>query len=95
MRCPDKDCTCLLINNVDNLTKWLKNNRIMAPKLVYWIPKYILMRNDKPFLQLGYMSPQLEHLAESQDKIGWRNLTEGYIPTYVLWRTEIPPSNVE
>jgi hypothetical protein len=57
MRCPDKDRTRLLIDYVDNLTKWLKKDRIMAPKLLYWIPKYILMRNDKPFLQLGYMSP--------------------------------------
>jgi hypothetical protein len=54
----------------------------MAPKLVCWIPKYILMRNDKPFLQLSYMSPQLRHLAESQDKIGWRNFTEGSISTH-------------
>jgi hypothetical protein len=81
MQCSDKDHTRLLINNVDNLTKWLEKDRIMAPKLVYWIPKYILMRNDKPFLQLDYMSPQLRPLAESQDKIGWRNFTEGYILT--------------
>jgi hypothetical protein len=75
MRCPDKDRTGLLINDVDNLTKWLKKDRITAPKLLYWIPKYILMRNDKPFLQLGYMSPQLRRMVESQDKIGWRNFT--------------------
>jgi hypothetical protein len=72
----------LLISNVDNPTKWLKKDGIKAPELVYWIPKYILMRNDKPFLQLDYMSPQLWHLAESQDKIGWRNFTEGYISTH-------------
>jgi hypothetical protein len=27
------------------------------------------------------MSPQLRHLAESQDKKGWRNFTKGYIST--------------
>jgi hypothetical protein len=81
MQCPDKDRTCLLIDNVDDPTKWLKNDRITAPELVYWIPKYILMRNDKPFSQLGCMSPQLRCLAESQDKIGWRNFTEGYVST--------------
>jgi hypothetical protein len=70
MQCPDKDRTCLLINNVDDLTNWLKKDGITAPKLVYWIPKYILMRNKKPFSQLCYMSPQLQCLAENQDKIG-------------------------
>jgi hypothetical protein len=81
MWCLDKDYTCLLINNVDDLTKWLKKDGITAPELVYWIPKYILMRNDKPFLQLYYMSPQLRCLAESQDKKGWGKFTEGYIST--------------
>jgi hypothetical protein len=52
------------------------------PELIYWIPKYILMRNDKPFSQLGYMSKQMHPLAESQDKIRWRNFTEGYISSH-------------
>ncbi len=47
MRCPDEDRLHLLIDIVNNLTKWLKKHGIMAPKLVYWIPKYILMRNNK------------------------------------------------
>ncbi len=83
MRCPNKDRTCLPISYVDNLTKWLEKDRIMALKLVSWIPKYILMRNNKLFSQLRYMSPQLRCLAESQDKIGWRNFTKGYISTQV------------
>jgi hypothetical protein len=37
------------------------------------------MRDDKPFSQLGYMSEKMRVLAESQDKIGWQNFTEGYI----------------
>jgi hypothetical protein len=63
-------------------SKWLKRDRITASELVYWIPKYILMRNDKPFSQLSYMSPQLRHLAEGKDMIGWRNFTERYISTH-------------
>jgi hypothetical protein len=95
MRCPDKDCTHLLINNVDNLTKWLEKDRITALKLVSWIPKYILMRNDTPFLQLGYMSPQLRCLAESQDMIGWRNFTKWYISTqfYNIQKFHLAMSN--
>jgi hypothetical protein len=57
MRCLDEDCTCLLINNVDDLTRWLEMDGTTHPELLYWIPKYILMRNDKPFSQLGHMSP--------------------------------------
>jgi hypothetical protein len=52
------------------------------PKLIYWIPKFILMQNNKPFSQLGYMSNKMPALAESQDKIGWRNFTEGYISSH-------------
>ncbi len=28
---------------------------------------------------MGHMSAKMQALAESQDKIGWRNFTEGYI----------------
>jgi hypothetical protein len=52
------------------------------PELLYWIPKYILMKNDKPFSQLGHISQRMRSLAESQDKIGWRNFTEVYILTH-------------
>jgi hypothetical protein len=48
-------------------------------ELIYWIPKYILMRNNKPFSHMGHMSVKMQALTESQDKIGWRNFTEGYI----------------
>ena len=44
--------------------------------------KYLLMCNDKPFSQLGYMSAKMRALAESQDRIGWRHFTESYISTH-------------
>jgi hypothetical protein len=52
------------------------------PEILYWIPKYILMRGVKPLLDLGIMSPQFKALARSQDLIGWRDFTEGYISTH-------------
>jgi hypothetical protein len=52
------------------------------PELMYWIPKYILMQNNKPFSLLGYMTKKMCTLAESQDKIGWRNFTKGYISSH-------------
>jgi hypothetical protein len=52
------------------------------PEILYWIPKYILIRGDKPLLKMGCMSPQSKALACSQDLIGWRDFTEGYISTH-------------
>jgi hypothetical protein len=37
------------------------------------------MRGDKPFAEMGSMSPRMKALAQSQDKIGYRNFMEGYI----------------
>ncbi len=51
------------------------------PEILYWIPKYILMRGVKSFSDLGIMLPQFKALAHSQDLIGWRDFTEGYIST--------------
>jgi hypothetical protein len=82
MLCPDNDRTRLLIDNVEGLSKWLNMDSRTDPELAYWILKYILMKGDKSFLTMGYMSPKLTALAGSQDHIGWRNFTEGYISTH-------------
>jgi hypothetical protein len=65
MLCPDKDRTRLLIENVDELSKWLDTDSRTDPELAYWIPKYILMRGNKPFSNLGFMSSKLKALAKS------------------------------
>jgi hypothetical protein len=57
----------------------MAKDNITDPKILYWIPKYILMRVDKPLSQMGFMSPQFKALANSQDIIGWRDFTEGHI----------------
>jgi hypothetical protein len=79
MRCPNKVRTRLLIKNVDELEKLMETDGCTDPELIYWIPKYILMRNNKLFSHMGHMSAKMRALAESQDKIGWRNFMEGYI----------------
>ncbi len=71
-----------MIEMTDKLAQWLEMDDRTDPKLVYWIPKYILMRGDKPFAELGVMSPKMIALARSQDIIGWRHFTEGYISTH-------------
>jgi hypothetical protein len=77
--CPSEDRTQLLIDNADELEKWLEKDGSTDQELAYWIPKYILMRGDKPFAEMGSLSPRMKALAQSQDKIGYRNFMEGYI----------------
>ncbi len=47
--CPSEDRTLLLIDNADELEKWLEKDGSTDQKLAYWLPKYNLMRGDKPF----------------------------------------------
>jgi hypothetical protein len=82
MLCPDENRTRLLIDTVNELTKWMAKDNITDPEILYWIPKYILMRGDKPLSQMGFISPQFKVLANSQDLIGWRDFTEGHISTH-------------
>ena len=52
MRCPDEDRTCLLVDTVEDLEKWMETDSKTDPEIIYWVPKYLLMRDDKPFSQL-------------------------------------------
>ena len=51
-------------------------------ELAYWIPNYLLMQGDKPFADMGAMSPLMKTLEQSQDMIGYRNFMEGHILTH-------------
>jgi hypothetical protein len=77
--CPSEGRTQLLIDNMDELEIWLEKDGSIDQELAYWIPKYILMRGDKPFADMGAMSPRMKALAQGQDKIGYHNFMEGYI----------------
>jgi hypothetical protein len=79
MLCPNDGRTKLLIKNTDDLSQSLERDDKTDPELAYWIPKYILMRGDKPFSELSAMSAKMLSLARSQDIIGWHNFTEGHI----------------
>jgi len=82
MLCPDEGRTKLLHENVADLATWMASEDQTDPEILYWIPKYILMRGDKPLSEMGFMSPQFKALAVSQDLIGWREFTEGHISTH-------------
>ena len=60
----------------------MERDGITNPELSYWIPKYILMRGNKPFAELGTTSPCMKALSKSQDIIGYWNFMEGYILTH-------------
>ena len=64
---------------VKDMVKWMSKDNITDPEILYWIPKFILMRGSKPLAEMGFMSPQFKPLANSQDIIGWREFTEGHI----------------
>jgi hypothetical protein len=91
MLCPDEDCTKLLIENVEDLIEWMARDNKTYPEILYWISKYILMRGDKPLSEMGCILPQFKALACSQDIIGWRDFTEGYISTHFY---KIQPSHL-
>jgi hypothetical protein len=40
------------------------------------------MQGDKPFADMGAMSPRMKALEQSQDMIGYRNFMEGHILTH-------------
>jgi hypothetical protein len=82
MLCPDEDHTKLLTETVDELTKWMAQDDRTDPEILYCIPKFILIRGDKPFSEMGAMSHQFRALAASQDLIGRRDFTKGYISTH-------------
>ncbi len=70
MLCPDDSQTKLLDETVGDLVSWMSRNDQTDPEILYWIPKYILMRDDKPLSEMGFMFPQFRALAASQDLIG-------------------------
>jgi hypothetical protein len=70
MLCPDKECTQLLKKMVNRLTKWMVQDDRTDPEILYWIPKFILMRGCKPLSEMETMSHQSRALAESQDLVG-------------------------
>ena len=82
LTCPNEDRTQLLVETTEDLSTWLSQEHLTDLELAYWIPKYIMMRGDKPFTSLGAMSPRMKALSISQDNTGWQNFMEGCISTH-------------
>ena len=82
MLCLDDSRTKLLGENVNDLPTWMSQDNQTDPEILYWIPKYILMRGDRSHSEMGFMFPQFKALAASQDLIGWRDFMVGHISTH-------------
>jgi hypothetical protein len=57
----------LLIDNADELGKWLEKDDSTDQELAYWIPKYILMRGDKPFEDMGMLNSRASVVVDVKD----------------------------
>jgi hypothetical protein len=91
--CSNEYRTQLLFENTDKLKRWFKRDGIMDPKLSYWIPKYILMRGDKPFPELGAMSPCMKG---QEPRYHWLPQFHGRVHfDPFLGNTELPPGHVQ
>ena len=55
--CQESAAHILVCPNDDRICGWLNQEHLTDLELAYWIPKYILMRGDKPFASLGAVSP--------------------------------------
>ncbi len=57
----------MLIDNADELGKWLEKDDSTDQELAYWIPKYILMRGDKPFEDMGMLNSRASVVVDVKD----------------------------
>ena len=57
----------MLIDNADKLGKWLEKDGSTDQELAYWIPKYILMRGDKPFEDMGMLNSRASVVVDVKD----------------------------
>ncbi len=53
MLCFDEDRIRLLIESANKLKEWMAWDNKTNPEILYWIPKYILMRGVKSLLDLA------------------------------------------
>ncbi len=77
--CPSEDRTQSLIDNADELEKWLEKDGSTDQDLAYWDAQVHPNAGRQTFCRHGSNVPMA--LAQSQDKIGDRNFMEGHIST--------------
>ena len=61
------------------LERWMETHGGDS-KLLYWIPKYILLRGTRQLATFKYLSTAMRRVALDLDGIGWRHFLEGKVP---------------
>ena len=51
------------MEQTNELSKWLDQDDKTESELSYWLPKYILMRGDEPFSEMGDMSNKMREIT--------------------------------
>ena len=77
-RCTNKDRQLMLIKCTKDIKEWMVNNHTY-PKLIEWVPKYLLRQGSANFVDLREMLQMMGTVGMAQDKIGWRHSVEGKI----------------
>ena len=76
MVCRNADRTKLLEEHISMIEEWMECHYTdpLISEMVVW---YLRGRGRRKLLQYPGLPPSLKSLAQTQDRIGWRNFTEG------------------
>ena len=76
MVCRSEGRTRLFEVQVQKIAEWMEAHHT-HPLLRRLLAQYLCGRGAKIFDHLKYLHPEAQALAQAQDRIGWRNFTEG------------------
>ena len=71
-RCTDNGRQLMLLKCIHELKEWMMDNNTY-PKLIEWIPQYLLKQRKTNVTDLGAMSPNMCKVGAAQERIGWRH----------------------
>jgi hypothetical protein len=73
----------LLVEGMEALEQWMHQDGQTNQEIVYWRPKYILLRGQQTMADLGSMSASMQQAAVSQGAISWCKFTEDKVSTKI------------
>ena len=76
--CNSKDRKRLLQRSICKLEVWMEEHNT-HPDILEFVPLYLAHRGDRRLATYDWMSTGFRVAADEQDRIGWRNFTEGKI----------------
>ena len=76
--CNSIDRKRLLQRSIGELEVWMEDHNT-HPDILEFVPQYVAHRGDRRLASFDWVSKGFRAVAEEQDRIGWRNFTEGKI----------------